>query len=102
MSSARILVVYDDPQIRRVLRTKLVAQGYEVVDARNGETPASNHKRIANGSRWRHGNQFLDASSHCRDPAGPADSQGVRSVAVPGRSSQRSDPAYKVASIGLG
>jgi two-component system, OmpR family, KDP operon response regulator KdpE len=37
MSSARIMVVDDDPQIRRVLRTALVAQGYEVVVARNGE-----------------------------------------------------------------
>src|SRR5437016_9993570 len=37
MSSARILVVDDDPQIRRVLRTALIAQGYEVGDARNGE-----------------------------------------------------------------
>src|SRR2546422_4539797 len=37
MSSARILVVDDDPQIRRVLRTTLIAQSYEVVDARNGE-----------------------------------------------------------------
>src|SRR2546425_5785747 len=37
MSSARIVVVDDDPQIRRVLRTTLIAQGYEVVDARNGE-----------------------------------------------------------------
>src|SRR6266568_3466079 len=37
MSAARILVVDDDPQIRRVLRTTLIAQGYEVADARNGE-----------------------------------------------------------------
>src|SRR5260221_1585843 len=37
MSSARILIVDDDPQIRRVLRTSLVAQDYEVEDARNGE-----------------------------------------------------------------
>jgi two-component system KDP operon response regulator KdpE len=37
MSSARILIVDDDPQIRRVLRTSLVAQNYEVADARNGE-----------------------------------------------------------------
>src|SRR5262245_66290835 len=36
MTSARIMIVDDDPQIRRVLRTALVAQGYEVVDARNG------------------------------------------------------------------
>jgi two-component system KDP operon response regulator KdpE len=37
MPTARILIVDDDPQIRRVLRTALVAQGYEVMDARNGE-----------------------------------------------------------------
>jgi two-component system KDP operon response regulator KdpE len=37
MSSAKIMVVDDDPQIRRVLRTAFVAQGYEAVDARNGE-----------------------------------------------------------------
>src|SRR5215470_13293084 len=37
MPSARIMIVDDDPQIRRVLRTALVAQGYEAVDARNGE-----------------------------------------------------------------
>jgi two-component system, OmpR family, KDP operon response regulator KdpE len=37
MSSGKIMVVDDDPQIRRVLRTALVAQGYEAVDARNGE-----------------------------------------------------------------
>ena len=37
MSSARIMVVDDDAQIRRVLRTAFVAQGYEALDARNGE-----------------------------------------------------------------
>jgi two-component system KDP operon response regulator KdpE len=37
VSSGRILVVDDDPQIRRVLRTTLIAQGYEVVDARSGD-----------------------------------------------------------------
>ena len=31
------MIVDYDPQIRRVLRTALVAQDYEVVDARNGE-----------------------------------------------------------------
>ena len=36
-SSGRILIVDDDPQIRRVLRTTLIAQGYEVNDERNGE-----------------------------------------------------------------
>lgn len=37
MSSGRILVVDDEPQIRRVLRTTLSAQGYEVFDAKTGE-----------------------------------------------------------------
>jgi two-component system KDP operon response regulator KdpE len=37
MNSSKIMVVDDDPQIRRVLRTALVAQGYEAMDARNGE-----------------------------------------------------------------
>jgi len=37
MSSARILVVDDEPQIRRVMRTTLVSQGYFVADARTGE-----------------------------------------------------------------
>ena len=39
MSNAgeRILVVDDEPQIRRVMKTTLVAQGYYVGDARTGE-----------------------------------------------------------------
>jgi two-component system, OmpR family, KDP operon response regulator KdpE len=37
MSSGRILVVDDDPQIRRAMRTTLIARGYEVGDARTGE-----------------------------------------------------------------
>lgn len=37
MSKGRILVVDDDPQIRRVLRMALVAQGYESSDAAGGE-----------------------------------------------------------------
>jgi two-component system KDP operon response regulator KdpE len=37
MSQARILVVDDDPQIRRVMRTTLIGAGYEVDDARTGE-----------------------------------------------------------------
>ncbi len=37
MSAGRILVVDDEPQIRRVLKTALTAQGYEVFDARTGE-----------------------------------------------------------------
>jgi len=37
MSNARILVVDDEPQIRRVMRTTLVAGGHTVRDVRNGE-----------------------------------------------------------------
>lgn len=33
----RILVVDDDPQIRRVMRTALAGEGFEVADARNGD-----------------------------------------------------------------
>jgi two-component system KDP operon response regulator KdpE len=37
VGTGRILVVDDDPQIRRVMRIMLIAQGYEVCDARKGE-----------------------------------------------------------------
>jgi two-component system, OmpR family, KDP operon response regulator KdpE len=37
MSEGRILVVDDDPQIRRTMKTTLTARGYEVSDARSGE-----------------------------------------------------------------
>jgi two-component system KDP operon response regulator KdpE len=37
MNGARILIVDDEPQIRRVMRTTLSAQGYIVSDARSGE-----------------------------------------------------------------
>jgi two-component system KDP operon response regulator KdpE len=37
MSMGHILVVDDEPQIRRVMRTTLVAEGYEVSDARTGD-----------------------------------------------------------------
>jgi two-component system KDP operon response regulator KdpE len=37
MSVGRVLVVDDEPQIRRVLRSTLTAHGYEVHDARTGE-----------------------------------------------------------------
>lgn len=37
MSEGRILVVDDEPQIRRIMRATLIASGYEVDDARTGE-----------------------------------------------------------------
>lgn len=36
MTSATVLVVDDEPQIRRVMRTTLTAQGYTILEARNG------------------------------------------------------------------
>lgn len=37
MSAGRILVVDDEPQIRRVMRMSLTGEGYEVEDARSGD-----------------------------------------------------------------
>jgi two-component system, OmpR family, KDP operon response regulator KdpE len=37
MGTQRILVVDDDPQLRRVMRTSLASEGFEVADARTGE-----------------------------------------------------------------
>jgi two-component system KDP operon response regulator KdpE len=37
MSAGRILVVDDEPQIRRIMRTTLTGAGYEVEDAKTGE-----------------------------------------------------------------
>src|ERR1700745_2044041 len=37
MNNATILVVDDDPQIRRVLRATLSSNGYDVVEAKNGQ-----------------------------------------------------------------
>ena len=37
MSEGHILIVDDEPQIRRVMRTTLVTHGYEVTDARSGD-----------------------------------------------------------------
>jgi two-component system KDP operon response regulator KdpE len=37
MSSATILVVDDEPQIRRVMRATLASKGYEITEARSGE-----------------------------------------------------------------
>src|SRR5580692_9088432 len=37
MSSGKILIVDDEPQIRRVLRTTLTSQGYTVAEARTGD-----------------------------------------------------------------
>jgi two-component system KDP operon response regulator KdpE len=37
MSATKILIVDDEPQIRRVLRTTLTSQGYTVAEARGGD-----------------------------------------------------------------
>lgn len=47
MSAGRVLVVDDDPQIRRVMRVTLTGQGYEVDDARSGEEALEKLRREA-------------------------------------------------------
>jgi two-component system KDP operon response regulator KdpE len=42
MTSATILIVDDEPQIRRVLRTTLTSHGYTVFEAKNGEEAFEN------------------------------------------------------------
>lgn len=37
MSSGRVLVVDDEPKIRRIMRTTLIGSGYEVDDAKTGD-----------------------------------------------------------------
>ncbi len=37
MITAKILVIDDEPQIRRVMRTSLTAQNYLINDAKSGE-----------------------------------------------------------------
>jgi two-component system KDP operon response regulator KdpE len=37
LSAGRILVIDDEPQIRRVMRTTLIGAGYEIEDAKSGE-----------------------------------------------------------------
>ena len=37
MTTSKILVADDEPQIRRVMRTALTGQGYIVVDAKSGD-----------------------------------------------------------------
>jgi len=37
LSSGRVLVVDDEPQIRRIMRTALTGAGYEIDDAKTGE-----------------------------------------------------------------
>jgi two-component system KDP operon response regulator KdpE len=51
LSGGRIIVVDDQPKIRRFMRTTLVAEGYEVDEAKTGEEAAGVHTGIATGSR---------------------------------------------------
>ena len=45
MKAAKILVVDDEPQIRRVLRATLSAEGYTIVEARDGEAALAEFRR---------------------------------------------------------
>jgi len=45
MKAAKILVVDDEPQIRRVLRATLSAEGYAIVEARDGDAALAEFRR---------------------------------------------------------
>ena len=45
MKGAKILVVDDEPQIRRVLRATLSSEGYTIVEARDGEAALAEFRR---------------------------------------------------------
>jgi CheY-like chemotaxis protein len=47
MRAVRILVVDDDPQLRRVMKAALTKQGYIIGEARSGEASASEAARRA-------------------------------------------------------
>jgi len=55
VNQGRILVIDDDPQIRRVLRTTLVLEGYEVADARSGQEAIEARAIVARGRTRRGG-----------------------------------------------
>lgn len=44
MNSAKILVVDDEPQVRRVMKVALTAGGYTIFEARNGEEALKNFR----------------------------------------------------------
>jgi two-component system KDP operon response regulator KdpE len=47
MPASKVLIVDDEPQARRVLRTALISHGFEVSDARNGEEALDNLRHEA-------------------------------------------------------
>ena len=65
MSAGRILVVDDDPQIRRVMRVTLTGQGYEVDDARTAKR------------RWESAGATLRSRSSGHEHAGNRRARGL-------------------------
>ncbi len=47
MNSARILVVDDEPQVRRVMKVTLSAEGYTIFEARDGENALQSFRTIS-------------------------------------------------------
>jgi PleD family two-component response regulator len=47
MNKASILVVDDEPQIRRVLQATLSSNGYDVVEAKNGDEAIRSRSRAS-------------------------------------------------------
>ena len=66
MSAGKILVVDDDPQIRRVMKATLVGHSYEVLEARSGEEaldlidPGCRGGRVVDVPAWPLGEPVAD------------------------------------------
>ena len=62
MSTPTILVVDDEPQIRRVMRTTLSSNGYQVIEAASGEEALEMMRKeraeLVLGTKSRSGGQF--------------------------------------------
>ena len=68
MSAGRILVVDDDPQIRRVMRVTLTGQGYEVDDAKTGEAALEKvRERAVRPRAARHEHAGISGLETCRE-----------------------------------
>src|SRR6185312_13977898 len=42
MAATKVMIVDDEPQARRVLKTALISRGFEITDARSGEEALEN------------------------------------------------------------
>ena len=77
MSAGRILVVDDDPQIRRVMRVTLTGQGYEVDDVKSGEAALESCASAVRSGAARH-----EHAGHGRARDVPRDARRTPEIAI--------------------